>query len=83
MEIYSSCEMEDSVEAQFLQAVCDTPIACITGCVSSLTIQLGDLGLGLGLRPNPNPRPLGLIRSTRPGGERLLPSFISFNILSI
>ena len=35
---YSSCEIEDFVETHILQAVCDTPIARIAGCVSSLRI---------------------------------------------
>ena len=37
MKIRSSCEIEDFVETS-LQAVCDTPIARSTGCVSSLRI---------------------------------------------
>ena len=36
MKIHSSCEIE------YLQAVCDTPIARITGCVSSVRIYVGD-----------------------------------------
>ena len=36
--IHSSCEIEDFVESSSLQAVCDTPIARITSCVSSLRI---------------------------------------------
>ena len=36
IKIHSSCEIEDFVETHLsLQAVCDTPIARITGCVSS------------------------------------------------
>ena len=39
MKIHSSCEIEDFVETHLsLQAVCDTPIARITSCVSSLRI---------------------------------------------
>ena len=34
--IHSSCEIEDFCRNSSLQAVCDTPIARITGCVSSL-----------------------------------------------
>ena len=36
LKIHSSCEIEDFVEISYLQAVCDTAIARITGCVSSL-----------------------------------------------
>ena len=37
IKIHSSCEIEYFVETHLsLQAVCDTPIARITGCVSSL-----------------------------------------------
>ena len=36
----SSCDIEDFVETHLsLRAVCDTPVARITGCVSSLRIQ--------------------------------------------
>ena len=43
MKTHSSCEIEDFVETHiYLQAVCDTPIARITGCVSSKRIQVGD-----------------------------------------
>ena len=42
MKIHSSCEIEYFVENSSLQAVCDTPIAHITGCVSSLRIYVGD-----------------------------------------
>ena len=40
IKIHSSCEIEYFVETHqiSLQAVCDTPIARITGCVSSLRI---------------------------------------------
>ena len=38
LKIHSSCEIEDFVENSYLQAVCDTPIARITGCVPSLRI---------------------------------------------
>ena len=39
----SSCEIEYFVETHSLQPVCDTPIARITGCVSSsLRIEVGD-----------------------------------------
>ena len=37
-KIHSSCEIEDFRRNSSLQAVCDTPIARITGCVSSWTI---------------------------------------------
>ena len=37
IKIHSGCEMKCFVETPLsLQAVCDTPIARITGCVSSL-----------------------------------------------
>ena len=36
MKIHSSCEIEEFCRNSSLQAVCDTPIARITGCVSSL-----------------------------------------------
>ena len=37
IKIHSSCEIENFVETHiYLQAVCDTPIARITVCVSSL-----------------------------------------------
>ena len=35
-KIHSSCEIKDFCRNSSLQAVCDTPIARITGCVSSL-----------------------------------------------
>ena len=38
IKINSSGEIENFVETHLLQAVCDTPIARITGCVSSLRI---------------------------------------------
>ena len=41
-KIHSSCEIEYFVETHLVQAVCDTPIACISGCVSSLRIYVGD-----------------------------------------
>ena len=33
LKTHSSCEIEDFVETRILQAVCDTPIARVTGCV--------------------------------------------------
>ena len=33
IKIHSSCEIEDFVQTHLVQAVCDTPIARITGCV--------------------------------------------------
>ena len=42
IKLHSSCEIEDFVETRLLQAVCDTPIARVAGCVSSLRIQVGD-----------------------------------------
>ena len=41
IKIHSGCEIKGFVEThtRYLQAVCDTPIACITGCVSSLYIH--------------------------------------------
>ena len=41
MKTHSSCEIEDSCRNSYLQAVCDTPIARIVGCVSSLRIMWG------------------------------------------
>ena len=40
--IHSSCEIEDFVETHLCKAMCDTPIARIRGCVSSLRIEVGD-----------------------------------------
>ena len=40
--MYSSCAIEYFGRNQYLQAVCDTPDARITGCVSSLGIQVDD-----------------------------------------
>ena len=42
IKIHSSCEIEDFCRNPSLQAVCDTPIARITGCVSSWRIWVGD-----------------------------------------
>ena len=42
IKIRSSCEIEDFCRDSSLQAVCDTPIARIMGCVSSLRIWVGD-----------------------------------------
>ena len=42
MKINSSGENDDFVETRIFQAVCDTSIARITECVSSLGIQVGD-----------------------------------------
>ena len=43
MKIHSSCKIEDFVETHLCKlAVRDTPIARITGCVSSLRILVGD-----------------------------------------
>ena len=38
IKIRSTCEIEDFVETHLCKLVCDTPIARITGCVSSLRI---------------------------------------------
>ena len=38
IKIHFSCEIKDFVETHLLQAVCDAPIARITGCVSSLRV---------------------------------------------
>ena len=42
MKIHYRRDIEDFVENSYLQAVCDTPIARITGCVSSSRIKVGD-----------------------------------------
>ena len=52
IKIHSSSEIDDFVETHiYLQAMCDTPIARITGCVSSLRIYKYRMTRGPGLGP--------------------------------
>ena len=40
IKTHSSCEIEDFVETHICKAVCDPPIARITGCVSDIGRRL-------------------------------------------